>query len=589
VVVASTPQHPAPVSALVERQRLPADVRLLRIEYRAWDGNRRPAYVLLPRWYGPRRDPAIPLIISPHGRGVPARYNVNFWGDLPAHGPFAVVNPDGQGRRLGLYSWGDAGQIDDLARMPQILRRKLPWLRIDPHRVYAFGGSMGGQETLLLVARYPHLLAGAASFDADTDLAMRYRDFPELRFGGFLQWAAREEVGGTPTRNPTAYERRSPLDDARAIARSGVPLQLWWSTRDKVVVDQARQTGLLYQLIERDGPRAPVTQFVGTWAHTAEMRWNRRLPSALQLFGLLPGSPKVPTVPSTPVSLPGFTTVESSAGGGTLLRGAFPDPRAPQPLRPGYVYLPPGFSTARSYPVVYLLHGMPGGPEEYVDSLHIDELADTMISSGGATPFIAVVPAAGAELRYNGEWAGPWEDYLVHGVVPWVDAHLPTIRTAAGRTLAGLSAGGYGAVDIGLRSPLLFGRIEAWSGYFKVLHDGPFKHADPATVAANDPARLVTKSAPLLRALGTRFFLGSGPSHSHWFSEQETLDYAAELRRLRLPVTLQLFPTKKGEWYDQLQACLAWAFGPQAPVVPPSHPRDRPGGVAARSSVTPAS
>ena len=36
---------------------------------------------------------------------------------------------------------------------------------------------MGGQETLLLVARHPHLLAGAAAFDPATDMARRYRDF----------------------------------------------------------------------------------------------------------------------------------------------------------------------------------------------------------------------------------------------------------------------------------------------------------------------------------------------------------------------------------------------------------------------------
>src|SRR5262249_33821174 len=172
--------------------------------------------------------------------------NVRIWGDLPAHGRFVVVNPDGQGRRLGLYSWGDAGQIDDLARMPSILRRRLPWLRIDPRRIYAFGGSMGGQETLLLVARHPRLLAGAAAFDADTSLALRYVDFRRLRFGSFLRWAARLEVGGPPSRDEGAYAERSPLDDAGAIARSGVPLQLWWSTKDRVVVDQAEQTGELY-------------------------------------------------------------------------------------------------------------------------------------------------------------------------------------------------------------------------------------------------------------------------------------------------------------------------------------------------------
>src|SRR5205814_1965976 len=179
------------------------------------------------------------LVISPHGRGVTALANTRLWGALPARGPFAVVNPEGQGRRLTLYSWGDPGQIDDLARMPRILRRAIRWLRIGP--IYAVGGSMGGQETLLLLARHPHLLAGAISFDAPADMASRFREFPESVGGSRLQELAVEEIGGTPTRDPRAWAARSPLDDARAIAASRVPLQLWWSTRDRIVVDQAAQ------------------------------------------------------------------------------------------------------------------------------------------------------------------------------------------------------------------------------------------------------------------------------------------------------------------------------------------------------------
>ena len=180
--------------------------RELEIHYVAHDGVRRAAFVLLPAWYGPRRHPPIPLVISPHGRGVDARRNATLWGDLPARGPFAVVNPEGQGRRLELYSWGDPGQIDDLARMPRILRRALPWLRIAPRRIYAVGGSMGGQETLLLVARHPRLLAGAVAFDPATDLFLRYRDFPSLRWGRRLQqlaafrWAGRRGSTRAPGR-----------------------------------------------------------------------------------------------------------------------------------------------------------------------------------------------------------------------------------------------------------------------------------------------------------------------------------------------------------------------------------------------------
>jgi len=279
---------PAAASARSVRQAGASPVRIWTIHYRAHDGLMRPAYVVLPSWYGPGDDPPLPLVISPHGRGVDARVNARVWGDLPAVGSFAVVNPEGQGRRLKLYSWGDPGQISDLAHMPDLVQRALPWLHVDRRRIFAFGGSMGGQETLLLVAHHPHLLAGAASFDAPTDMIVRYRDFAGLRYGPGLQELARDEIGGPPRDDRHAYLVRSPLAVARRIAFSGVPLQLWWSRTDRVVVDEAGQTGLLYRAIERLNPNAPVTQFVGTWAHTREMRAGARLPIALGLFGLVP-------------------------------------------------------------------------------------------------------------------------------------------------------------------------------------------------------------------------------------------------------------------------------------------------------------
>ena len=118
--------------------------RQVLIRYRSHTGAERDAYVLLPRWYGGPRTPAIPLVISPHGRGRDGASNARLWGDLASIGGFAVVSPDGQGNRLRKMSWGAPGQIDDLARMPDILARALPELRIDRSRIYAFGGSMGG-------------------------------------------------------------------------------------------------------------------------------------------------------------------------------------------------------------------------------------------------------------------------------------------------------------------------------------------------------------------------------------------------------------------------------------------------------------
>ena len=54
-------------------------VRTIQIQYRTHDGYRRAAYVLVPDWYGPSRNPRLPLIISPHGRGVAADDNADRW------------------------------------------------------------------------------------------------------------------------------------------------------------------------------------------------------------------------------------------------------------------------------------------------------------------------------------------------------------------------------------------------------------------------------------------------------------------------------------------------------------------------------
>jgi enterochelin esterase-like enzyme len=257
---------------------------------------------------------------------------------------------------------------------------------------------------------------------------------------------------------------------------------------------------------------------------------------------------------ATALLLPGFSPVAPGPAGGQVLQGTFPGT-----MRPGDVYLPPGFNAATHYPVVYLLHGMRGSPSEYIAATQLPTFADTEIAAGRLRPFIAVIPAAGATPAYNGEWAGPWERALVQRVVPWVDAHLPTQPTAAGRVLAGLSAGGFGALDIGLRNPRLFGTLESWSGYFKPVLDGPFKHATRAELAANDPTRLVITQRPLLSK--TRFFLSTGPPHSRWAPPSQTIDYASRLRALGLRYTLRTYSSKQGEWRDQFDDGLRWALG----------------------------
>jgi poly(3-hydroxybutyrate) depolymerase len=280
-------------------------VRQLWVPYRAWDGKRREALLVLPDWYGPRDHPPIPLVISPHGRGGTAKGNAANWGDLPAFGPFAVVNPQGQGRRLISYSWGWRGQISDLARMPAILRHAVPWLRIRHRGIYAIGSSMGGQETLLLDALHPRLLAGAVALDSATNMAARYRAFASLRGGLELQEQARAEIGGTPATDPPAYAARSPITYARRLATDNVPLYIWWSRHDRVVVDQYAESGRLYRAIKAIDPFAPVHQVVGSWDHSAEMHPMTDLPAALVEVGLIQlDQPRVGLSRTVPVRVP---------------------------------------------------------------------------------------------------------------------------------------------------------------------------------------------------------------------------------------------------------------------------------------------
>jgi pimeloyl-ACP methyl ester carboxylesterase len=171
--------------------------------------------------------------------------------------------------------------------MPSILQATMPWLRVDRRRVYAVGGSMGGQETLLLVGQHPQLLAGAVVFDSVTNFYTRYRDFALIRNGRRLQALARLEVGGTPSSKTREYVLRSPTHWVREVAGAGVPLQLWWSDADEIVVGQQRQSGHFYEELRSLRPRGRIEAVEGSWSHTAETYSHLQLPGAVKWLGLL--------------------------------------------------------------------------------------------------------------------------------------------------------------------------------------------------------------------------------------------------------------------------------------------------------------
>ena len=161
---------------------------------------------------------------------------------------------------------------------------------------------MGAQEALLLVGRYPRLLAGAVAVDGPADFGLQYHNFPRLKcdtqclsrgwgpIGLAKQKLAQREIGGTPETAPAKFAERSPLSYARQIAESCVPVQIWWSRTDETVLDSARQSGRMFEALRRLNPRAEVDEFVGDWAHTDAMHAETDLPRMLSRLGLLPAS-----------------------------------------------------------------------------------------------------------------------------------------------------------------------------------------------------------------------------------------------------------------------------------------------------------
>jgi enterochelin esterase-like enzyme len=258
--------------------------------------------------------------------------------------------------------------------------------------------------------------------------------------------------------------------------------------------------------------------------------------------------------------VPGWTLAHKGSAGGTVWRGHIPNAYVDD-TRLSAVYVPPGYNPLQRYPVLYLLHGLPGSPASYFSGLDIADLADAAIAQTGR-PFIIVMPVGGpATDPEKGEWAGVWSRYVTDDVVPWTDAHLPTLADARDRALGGLCAGGYGAMNIGLRHPRLFSTLEAFEGYFApVFRDGPFAKASRATLAANDPTLLVRDHAALLRSLGVRFYVSAagnhGIVHGRW-----TLEFSALLARLDLRHELWLLPhaERTSFWKATLPSALAYA------------------------------
>lgn len=127
------------------------------------------------------------------------------------------------------------------------------------------------------------------------------------------------------------------------------------------------------------------------------------------------------------------------------------------------VYLPDGYAAdTRTYPVVYLLHGANGDETHWRDRGNIEAVADSLIAEGRIHPMVIVMP--GHKSMWWVDGAGePAQSVLLNELIPDVEARFRVSKTAAGKGVAGLSAGGYGTVRLIFQFPEMFAAAAALS------------------------------------------------------------------------------------------------------------------------------
>ena len=80
------------------------------------------------------------------------------------------------------------------------------------------------------------------------------------------------------------------------------------------------------------------------------------------------------------------------------------------------IYLPPDYeSSTRSYPVLYLLHGLGDNQSAWIQFGEVLHTADKAINSGIATSMIIIMPDAGTgQFGYTNAMSGKWnyEDFF---------------------------------------------------------------------------------------------------------------------------------------------------------------------------------
>lgn len=203
------------------------------------------------------------------------------------------------------------------------------------------------------------------------------------------------------------------------------------------------------------------------------------------------------------------------------------------------VYVPAGYDSApaKRWPVMYYLHGLGGSETDWTKMGHLEEAADAMqlgalvVMPDGDNNFYidSAMPEDYDACMKDGKGmfvplasredtcvhASKYATYIVDDLVGWVDGKFRTIAARDGRGIAGLSMGGFGALELGMRFSDKFAVAASHSGVDALLFAGPFPYTTGHLAEAKQLDD-VSKWGADTGALGDWIRLVFGPERAQW-------------------------------------------------------------------------
>jgi S-formylglutathione hydrolase FrmB len=170
---------------------------------------------------------------------------------------------------------------------------------------------------------------------------------------------------------------------------------------------------------------------------------------------ILGTNPNLPLIRSwrRPVGIP---------GGGSVTSADIPGTRSGFAARRAAIYLPPAyFADPRPLlPVLMLIAGQPGGPDDWVTAGSLPTIMNTFADThAGLAPIVIVPDATGSTLANPmclDSRLGHMETYLAVDLPRWVEAHLQIDRDTRHWAIGGFSYGGTCSLQLALRHPALY-------------------------------------------------------------------------------------------------------------------------------------